>query len=77
MVGTTRSRIIFFINRCRCLGFIGYDSHLTVKRSLLKVICTTYWLGARPGRGFANVRFGSEADLPLLTEHVRFAPEMS
>ena len=37
MVGTTRSRISFFMNKFRRLGFIDYDSHLTVKRSLMNV----------------------------------------
>jgi len=38
MVGTTRSRISFFMNKFRRLGFIDYNAHLTVNRSLLKVI---------------------------------------
>ncbi len=39
MVGTTRSRISFFMNKFRRLGYIDYDnySHLTVKRSLMNV----------------------------------------
>jgi CRP/FNR family cyclic AMP-dependent transcriptional regulator len=38
MVGTTRPRISFFMNKFRCLGFIDYNGHLTVNRSLLNVI---------------------------------------
>jgi len=38
MVGTTRSRISFFMNKFRRLGFIHYDGHLTVNRSLMNVI---------------------------------------
>jgi CRP-like cAMP-binding protein len=40
MVGTTRSRINFFMNRFRKLRFIDYDSEkgLTVHRGLLKVV---------------------------------------
>jgi CRP/FNR family cyclic AMP-dependent transcriptional regulator len=38
MVGTTRSRINFFMNRFRKLGFIEYDGKLTVHASLLGVI---------------------------------------
>jgi CRP/FNR family cyclic AMP-dependent transcriptional regulator len=38
LVGTTRSRINFFMNKFRCLGFIDYNGHLTVNRSLLKVM---------------------------------------
>jgi CRP/FNR family cyclic AMP-dependent transcriptional regulator len=38
MVGTTRSRINFFMNRFRKLGFIEYNGTLTVHPSLLAVI---------------------------------------
>jgi CRP/FNR family transcriptional regulator, cyclic AMP receptor protein len=40
MVGTTRSRVSFFMNRFRSLGFIeyGYNRALTVHSSLLNVI---------------------------------------
>jgi CRP-like cAMP-binding protein len=38
MVGTTRSRINFFMNRFRKLGFIEYNGKLTVHPSLLGVV---------------------------------------
>ena len=38
MVGTTRARISFFMNKFRRLGFIDYNAHLTVNRSLLNVV---------------------------------------
>jgi len=38
MVGTTRSRVSFFMNRFRKLGFIDYDSRITVHKSLLNVV---------------------------------------
>jgi CRP-like cAMP-binding protein len=40
MVGTTRSRVCFFMNRFRKLGFIHYDvgDNLHVRSSLLKVV---------------------------------------
>jgi CRP/FNR family transcriptional regulator, cyclic AMP receptor protein len=38
MVGTTRSRINFFMNRFRKLGFIEYNGTLTVHSSLLGVV---------------------------------------
>jgi CRP-like cAMP-binding protein len=37
-VGTTRSRINFFMNKFRKLGFIEYNGHLKVNSSLLNVI---------------------------------------
>jgi len=38
MVGTTRSRISFFMNRFRKLGFIDYDGQIQVHSSLLNVV---------------------------------------
>jgi CRP/FNR family cyclic AMP-dependent transcriptional regulator len=39
MVGTTRSRVSFFMNRFRKLGFISYDSQdLRIHNSLLKIV---------------------------------------
>lgn len=38
MVGTTRSRVSFFMNRFRKLGFIHYNGGLRVHRSLLNVV---------------------------------------
>jgi CRP/FNR family cyclic AMP-dependent transcriptional regulator len=38
MVGTTRSRVNFFMNRFRKLGFIAYDGGLEVNSSLLSVV---------------------------------------
>ena len=38
MVGTTRSRVNFFINKFKKLGFIEYNGGLQVNPSLLTVI---------------------------------------
>jgi CRP-like cAMP-binding protein len=38
MVGTTRSRVSFFMNRFRKLGFIHYNGGLQVRSSLLSVV---------------------------------------
>ncbi len=38
MVGTTRSRVNFFMNRFRKLGFIQYNGNLEVHDSLLSVV---------------------------------------
>src|SRR5437868_9369866 len=38
MVGTTRSRVSFFLNRFRKLGFIHYNGGLAVHSSLLNVV---------------------------------------
>jgi hypothetical protein len=38
MIGTTRSRVSFFMNRFRKLGFIEYKGRIRVHKSLLNVI---------------------------------------
>jgi hypothetical protein len=38
MVGTTRSRVNFFMNKFRKLGFIDYNGALKVNNSLLGVV---------------------------------------
>ena len=38
MIGTTRSRVSFFMNRFRKLGFIDYTDRIRVHKSLLNVI---------------------------------------
>ena len=39
MIGTTRSRVNFFLNKFRKLGFIGYDARgLTINPSLLSIV---------------------------------------
>jgi CRP-like cAMP-binding protein len=38
MVGTTRSRVNFFMNRFRKMGFIKYNGGLQINASLLSVV---------------------------------------
>jgi CRP/FNR family cyclic AMP-dependent transcriptional regulator len=38
MIGTTRSRVSFFMNKFRKLGFIQYNGHIEVHKSLLNLI---------------------------------------
>jgi CRP/FNR family cyclic AMP-dependent transcriptional regulator len=38
MIGTTRSRVSFFMNKFRKLGFIDYNGKLSVHSSLLNVV---------------------------------------
>ncbi len=38
MIGTTRSRVNFFMNKFRKLGFIDYKGHIEVRSSLFNVI---------------------------------------
>ena len=38
MIGTTRSRVSFFMNRFRKLGFIDYNGRIRIHKSLLNVV---------------------------------------
>jgi CRP/FNR family cyclic AMP-dependent transcriptional regulator len=38
MIGTTRSRVSFFMNKFRKLGLIDYNGHIVVHQSLLNVV---------------------------------------
>ena len=38
MIGTTRSRASFFLNKFRKLGFISYNGNIEVHRSLLNAV---------------------------------------
>ena len=38
MIGTTRARVSFFMNKFRQLGFIDYNGHIEVHSSLLNVV---------------------------------------
>jgi CRP/FNR family transcriptional regulator, cyclic AMP receptor protein len=38
MVGTTRARVSFFMNKFRKLGFISYNGRIEVHSSLLNVV---------------------------------------
>jgi len=38
MVGTMRSRVSFFLNKTRKLGFIDYNDGLRIRSSLLNIV---------------------------------------
>jgi CRP/FNR family cyclic AMP-dependent transcriptional regulator len=38
VIGTTRSRVSFFVNKFRKLGFIGYNGEIEVHNSLLNAV---------------------------------------
>jgi hypothetical protein len=50
MVGTTRSRVSFFMNRFRKLGFIDYNGRIRVHRSLLNVVLHDQFTERNPER---------------------------
>jgi CRP/FNR family cyclic AMP-dependent transcriptional regulator len=48
MIGTTRSRVSFFMNRFRKLGFIEYNGRIRVHRSLLDVVLHEEFIHQNP-----------------------------
>ena len=48
MIGTTRSRVSFFMNRFRNLGFIDYTDRIRVHKSLLNVVLHDQLPGDNP-----------------------------
>jgi CRP-like cAMP-binding protein len=63
MVGTTRSRVSFFMNRFRKLGLIDYNGCIRVHKSLLNVVLHDQFSERNPERppGSATPRVRSKA----------------
>jgi CRP/FNR family transcriptional regulator, cyclic AMP receptor protein len=63
MIGTTRSRVSFFMNRFRKLGFIEYNGRIKVHRSLLNAVLLDQMPKRNPERptGPVNPRTASKA----------------
>src|ERR1035437_5085998 len=64
MIGTTRSRVSFFMNRFRKLGFIDYNGRIRVHKSLINVILHDQF-----------TEYGSQA--PRLTPRSAVSPDRS
>jgi CRP-like cAMP-binding protein len=62
MVGTTRSRVSFFMNRFRKLGLIEYNGRIRVHKSLLNVVLHDQFTEHNPERppGSATPRVRSK-----------------
>jgi len=50
MIGTTRSRVSFFMNRFRKLGYIEYNGRIRVNKSLLNVVLHDHLPGQNASR---------------------------
>jgi CRP-like cAMP-binding protein len=63
MIGTTRSRVSFFMNRFRKLGFIEYNGRIKVHKSLLNVVLLDQLPDRNPERplGSTSPRSASKA----------------
>ena len=56
MIGTTRSRVSFFMNRFRKLGFIEYNGRIRVHKSLLNVVLHDHFTGHNSERPEVDAR---------------------
>ena len=67
MIGTTRSRVSFFMNRFRKLGFIEYNGRVKVHKSLLNTVLLDRMSKRNPDRpiGSASPRNASKAASPM------------
>jgi CRP-like cAMP-binding protein len=54
MIGTTRSRVSFFMNRFRKLGLIEYNGRIRVHKSLLNVVLHDQFTERNPERPIAS-----------------------
>ena len=74
MIGTTRSRVSFFMNRFRKLGFISYNGRIQVHKSLLNVVL----LDQLPDHNSEKPPIASSArELPESADTGRSAPSRS
>ena len=67
MIGTTRSRVSFFMNRFRKLGFIEYNGRVKVHKSLLNTVLLDHMSERNPDRpiGSARRRSASKTARPM------------
>ncbi|MFY9852550.1 MAG: Crp/Fnr family transcriptional regulator [Terracidiphilus sp.] len=56
MIGTTRSRVSFFMNRFRKLGFIEYNGRIKVHRSLLNAVLLDQMHKRDPDKSIGSAR---------------------
>ncbi|MDR3754642.1 MAG: Crp/Fnr family transcriptional regulator [Terracidiphilus sp.] len=54
MIGTTRSRVSFFMNRFRKLGFIEYNGRIKVHKSLLNAVLLDHMPEHHPDRSISS-----------------------
>ncbi len=65
MIGATRSRVSYFMNKFRKLGFIEYNGHLAVHSSLLSVVLAEQPRNVRESRSGSRAGLISNKALPL------------
>ena len=66
MAGTTRSRVNFFMNRFRKLGFVRYNGEFEIHSSLLNVVCAAINIRSRTALViFCHIFFAGEIFLRI------------
>jgi CRP-like cAMP-binding protein len=70
MIGTTRSRVSFFMNRFRVLGYINYNGRIQVNRALLNVVLLDQFPGHNAQRPVISRTEGDLKPAPLNVETV-------
>ncbi len=71
MIGTTRSRVSFFMNRFRKMGFIQYNGRIRVDKSLLNVVLHDQ--GFEPNAESPALPSGASARAQAAKKHVHTA----
>jgi CRP-like cAMP-binding protein len=61
IIGTTRSRVSFFMNRFRKLGYIEYNGRIRVHKSLLNVVLQDHLPGQNASRPELPITLPGEA----------------
>jgi hypothetical protein len=82
MIGTTRSRVSFFMNKFRRLGFISYNGKIEVNSSLLTAVLydkpeikrDMWWRNSIPTRPRSNARQGRRPRLEENYDQVQNQP---
>jgi len=71
MIGTTRSRVSFFMNRFRDLGFIEYNGRIKVHKALLNVILLEHLNVPKAGRSSGSAPTRSRSNRVRSTRYGR------
>jgi CRP-like cAMP-binding protein len=71
MIGTTRSRVSFFMNRFRKLGFIEYNGRIRVHKSLLNIVLHDQFGGHNSERPVTETEQHAKTPTPGKTDPIQ------
>ncbi len=72
MIGTTRSRVSFFMNRFRKMGFIKYNGRIHVHKSLLNIVLHDQPLAEN---AVSTSLLGAKRDKTKAAKHISSPPK--